>query len=652
MGVRVLSRLFGGNQSELLRAIVQESEDCIFAKDLDCRITYANPATLALFGKSLDEVLGHRNDEVLEDKAAGERVVADDRRVIETGEPQASEVVLHLPDGTAKWWWARKMPIRDASGRITGLLGVSRDITERKQHEEHQQAIARQWRLALDAAGLGWWQYNLTHRTLEYDPRIAAMFGVDKAAATGDELLGRIHADDLPGLQEAVGDALRARPMGTFTVQFRVKRSASDERWIEAHGMPLSPRDGGRANCLIGTVADVTERRNTEQALRDSNAKLQEAHRQKDEFIATLAHELRNPLAPLRNIVELLKTKEDDAVVQRLRPVMERQIVHLTRLVDDLLDVSRIARGAIHLNRQVLDLGELARASADPLLSAMEAAGIVFEMRIESPAPHVLGDETRLLQCVTNLLTNALKFTHSGGRITLSVRHEAALAVLELRDSGSGISPDNLERIFQLFVQDQPTGVRGAAGLGIGLALTRQLVELHGGSIRAFSQGHGLGSTFRLELPLAAQAGVAPVPTAAPQRADARDVTVLVVDDNEDSADSLREMLNAAGYRASSAYTGRAALDAVAEDKPDVALLDIGLPDIDGYEVCRRIRSQSGMHQPVLIAVTGWGQERDKERASASGFNGHLTKPADPAKLMAMLREMVSASRPPASSQD
>jgi PAS domain S-box-containing protein len=644
MAVRVLSRLFGSDQTELLRVIVQESEDCIFAKDLDCRITYANPATLALFGKPAEEVLGRRNDELLFDKEAGRCVVADDRRVLETGEPTESEIEVALPDGTAQWWWARKMPIRDAAGRITGLLGISRDITERKHHEEQQEAIARQWRLALDAAGLGWWQYDLVDHTLDYDPRIAGMFGLDKPQASRDELILRIHPDDLPKLRDAVVDALRARPMGTFPT--------TEERWIEVHGMPLRPRDGARAHCLIGTVADITDRKKIEQALRDSNTKLQEADQHKDEFIATLAHELRNPLAPLRNIVELLKTKEDDAVVQRLRPVMERQIVHLTRLVDDLLDVSRISRGAMHLNRQVLDLGEVARASAEPLLSAMEAANIAFEMRIESPAPHVLGDETRLLQCVTNLLTNALKFTHAGGRIVLSVRHEGVLAVVELRDTGSGISPDNLERIFQLFVQDQPMGVRGSAGLGIGLALTRRLVELHGGSIRAFSQGHGLGSKFRMELPLAAQASLAPAPPAAPQRADVRDVTVLVVDDNADSADSLREMLNAAGYTASSAYTGRAALDAIAEDNPDVALLDIGLPDIDGYEVCRRVRSQSVMRQPVLIAVTGWGQERDKEQATASGFNGHLTKPADPGKLMAMLREMVSTSRRPVPSQD
>ncbi|HTH80580.1 MAG TPA: PAS domain S-box protein [Ramlibacter sp.] len=641
MGVRVLNWLFGGDQTELLRALAQESEDCIYAKDLDCRITYANPATLALFGKPPAEVLGHRNDELPADK-----------RVLETGEPTESEIMVPLPDGTARWWWARQVPIRDAGGRITGLLGISRDITERKQHEEQQETIARQWRLALDAAGLGWWQYNLAERALDYDPRIAAMFGVDKAQASGEDLIRQVHPEDLANLQDAVGDALRSRPMGTFTVQFRVRRSTGEERWIEAHGMPLPSRHGGRAKCLIGTVADITERNKIEQALRDTNAKLQEAHGQKDEFIATLAHELRNPLAPLRNIVELLKTKEEDPVVHRLRPVMERQIVHLTRLVDDLLDVSRISRGAMHLNRQVLDLGEVARASADPLLCAMEAANIAFEMRIETPAPHVLGDETRLMQCVTNLLTNALKFTHSGGRITLGVRHEGALAVLELRDTGSGISPDNLERIFQLFVQDQPMGFRGTAGLGIGLALTRRLVELHGGTVRAFSRGHGFGSKFRIELPLAAQAGLAPAPSAAPQRPDVRDVTVLVVDDNEDSADSLREMLNAAGYKASCAYTGQAALDAIAEDKPDVALLDIGLPDIDGYEVCRRVRSQSGTHQPVLIAVTGWGQERDKERATASGFNGHLTKPADPGKLMAMLREMVSTSRRPVPSQD
>jgi PAS domain S-box-containing protein len=324
MAVRMLSRLLGGDQAELLRAIVQESEDCIFAKDLDCRITYANPATLALFGKPAHEVLGRRNDELLFDKEVGQCVVADDRRVLEAGEPTETEVQVTLPDGTVQWWWARKTPIRDAAGRITGLLGISRNITERKHQEAQQETIARQWRLALDAAGLGWWQYDLVHHTLDYDPRVAGMFGFDKPQATRDELVLRIHPDDLANLRDAVVDSLRARPMGTFTVQFRVRRSTIEERWIETHGMPQLPRNGARAHCLIGTVADITDRKKIEQALRDSNTKLQEADQHKDEFIATLAHELRNPLAPLRNIVELLKTKEDDPVVQRLRPVMER----------------------------------------------------------------------------------------------------------------------------------------------------------------------------------------------------------------------------------------------------------------------------------------------------------------------------------------
>jgi CheY-like chemotaxis protein len=266
-------------------------------------------------------------------------------------------------------------------------------------------------------------------------------------------------------------------------------------------------------------------------------------------------------------------------------------------------------------------------------------------LHVEAPAPRVVGDETRLAQCITNLLSNALKFTPAGGLVSLSVRHEGALAVIEVRDTGIGIAPESLERIFRLFVQERPSAVHGMSGLGIGLALTRKLVELHGGSIRAYSQGPGLGSKFRIELPLAVEIAQPAQPVRTPVASDGRGVSVLVVDDNVDAADSLREMLAMGGYRAASAYTGQAALDLIASDKPDVALLDIGLPDIDGYEVCRRIRARTRAHQPALVALTGWGQDRDKERATAAGFNAHLTKPADTATLLAMLRELASAAR-------
>jgi PAS domain S-box-containing protein len=641
----MLMNQFGDDQGALVAAIAQNCDDCVYAKDVDGRITFANPATLAVFGKPLEDVLGRTNEELLADKAAGRRIVQSDRRVIDTGQPVEIEEMVRLPDGTPRWWSARKMPLRDANGCVIGLLGISRDVTDHKKHEAERESLARQRQLALDAAQLGWWHYDLAKATLTYDPRVAEIFGLARRSASGEEFLRLVHPDDEPNLRDSVRDAMNARPMASYTVQFRIHRPDDGERWVESHGLPLMEPGGGAASSVIGTIADITARKRTEEALRESNARLRDADRQKDEFIATLAHELRNPLAPLKTIVELLKARDDDPLVRRVRPVIDRQISHLARLVDDLLDVSRIARGAIHLREQTVDLGALAQASAEPLRAAMAAADVRFKVHVESPSPRVVGDETRLAQCITNLLSNALKFTPAGGLIALSVRHEGALAVIELRDTGIGIAPESLERIFRLFVQEQPVGVRGSAGLGIGLSLTRKLVELHGGTIRAFSQGPGLGSKFRIELPLAVEIAHGSEPARAPVATDGSSASVLVVDDNVDAADSLREMLTMAGYRATSAYTGQAALDLVARDKPDVALLDIGLPDIDGYEVCRRIRARAQGHRPALIALTGWGQDRDKERATAAGFNGHLTKPADSATLLAMLHELASAAR-------
>jgi PAS domain S-box-containing protein len=641
----MLFKLTGNEQIELMRAIAQNSDDCIYAKDLDGRITFANPATLAVFGKSLSEVLGRAMDEVCPDQAAAQRVMQTDRLVLQKGLPVEVEELVAMADGTPRWWSARKTPFRDAGGRIIGLLGISRDITERKRHEAEREALARQWHLALDAAGLGWWRYDLRTRTLDYDPRTGEVFGLAGRRATGEEFMRLIHPDDVVNVRDSVRNAMSARPMASYTVQFRVRRPDDGERWVESHGMPLTEPGEERASSLIGTIADITPRKQIEDALRESNERLKDADRQKDEFMATLAHELRNPLAPLKTIVELLKARDDDPLVHRVRPVIDRQISHLARLVDDLLDISRIARGAIHLQEQALDLGAVARTSAEPLRAAMAAANVRFDLHVEAPAPRVVGDETRLAQCITNLLSNALKFTPADGLVSLSVRHEGALAVIEVRDTGIGIAPESLERIFRLFVQERPSAVHGMSGLGIGLALTRKLVELHGGSIRAYSQGPGLGSKFRIELPLAVEIAQPAQPVRTPVASDGRGVSVLVVDDNVDAADSLREMLAMGGYRAASAYTGQAALDLIASDKPDVALLDIGLPDIDGYEVCRRIRARTRAHQPALVALTGWGQDRDKERATAAGFNAHLTKPADTATLLAMLRELASAAR-------
>jgi signal transduction histidine kinase/CheY-like chemotaxis protein len=380
----------------------------------------------------------------------------------------------------------------------------------------------------------------------------------------------------------------------------------------------------------------------------DREAMLRQADRQKDEFLATLAHELRNPLAPIRTAVELIRLRNpSDPAIERARAIIARQAQHLTRLVDDLLDVSRITLGRIHLRDERVDLGEIAHAAAEAIGEAAGRANLQVAQDIARPAPQVRGDATRLTQCLTNLLNNAVKFTAPGGHVLLRVWTDDGMAHVEVTDSGIGIAPDNLDRVFELFVQERHSGHGGNTGLGIGLALTRRLVELHGGRIHARSDGPGRGSSFCISLPLA---GV----MEAPPEADTQDpkaatgdrlgARVLVVDDNRDAADTLADVLGLHGYLVTRAHDGASALQAVAQARPDVVLLDIGLPDVDGYEVCRRIRAQAGAGAaPVLVAVTGWGQQADRDAAREAGFDAHMTKPVAPDQLLQVLRDKLPA---------
>ncbi|TFZ08908.1 ATP-binding protein [Ramlibacter humi] len=392
--------------------------------------------------------------------------------------------------------------------------------------------------------------------------------------------------------------------------------------------------------------ADAEHRRAEEQTRRrvaeHQEQLLRLADRQKDEFLATLAHELRNPLAPIRTAVELIRLRApDDPVVERARGAIERQTMHLSHLVDDLLDVSRITLGRIQLRQEPVDLAEVASSAVDAVTPAATKAGLTVTRDIDPPAPWVQGDPTRLTQCVVNLLNNAVKFTRPGGQLKVRVMRHGGRAVVEVQDTGVGIAPENLERIFDLFVQERHSGHGGNTGLGIGLALTRRLVELHGGHISAHSHGLGQGSSFRIELPaIEAPAAARPVRRQAPaHQAGAR---VLVVDDNRDAAETLGELLGMSGYQVSLAHDGESAVRAALDQHPDVALLDIGLPDIDGYEACRRIRARAGAKQPLLVAVTGWGQGSDKDSAREAGFDAHLTKPVAPEQLMALLDEKLA----------
>jgi signal transduction histidine kinase/DNA-binding NarL/FixJ family response regulator len=391
---------------------------------------------------------------------------------------------------------------------------------------------------------------------------------------------------------------------------------------------------------VVGGVAvgmDITDRVRAEAALR-------EADRHKDEFLAMLGHELRNPLGPIRSAIHLLrKYPTAEPVLVRAQKAIERQSKHMTRLVDDLLDLARIKQGSIRMEREIVLLQDVAAAAVEAVTPALDAKGIRFIQEFAQEPFHVRGDATRLSQALVNLLANACKFTAPKGQVILRLRREKADAIIQVVDDGIGLATEGLERIFGLFVQEQPSGAAGNGGLGIGLALSRNLLAMHGGELEAASPGLGKGSTFTARLPLTDTGVPMTIPLAPIATREARPsrrYRLLVVDDNADACDLMKELLEMSGFDADAAYDGTSALAAAREPNHDAIVLDIGLPDINGYELCRRIRRQVGIG-PVMIALTGWGQAHDKQAAKDAGFDAHITKPADPDALCNTLLKLL-----------
>jgi signal transduction histidine kinase/CheY-like chemotaxis protein len=365
---------------------------------------------------------------------------------------------------------------------------------------------------------------------------------------------------------------------------------------------------------------------------------LREADRRKDEFLATLAHELRNPLAPIRNALEILRLAGEDPERARIaREMMERQLAHMVRLVDDLIDVSRITTGKLAVRKTVVDLQDVVRDAIETVRPFIVARQHTLAVAMDDEPLRVDGDRTRLAQVFANLLNNAAKYTHPGGNIDLAVRREGGEAVARVKDNGIGLTPESMTTIFDMFMQVDRSLERSQAGLGVGLTLARRLVELHGGEIQVQSRGVGRGSEFIVRLPVSTGRPIED--GAAPDEPGARPASrrVLVADDNVDFAKSLGELLEAHGHRVRVVHDGASALDAAMHFAPDIAFLDIGMPKIHGYELARRLRAQPATASCVLVAVTGWGQEDDRRRAREAGFDRHLVKPVDPNQIEAIV---------------
>ncbi len=515
-------------------------------------------------------------------------------------------------------------------------------LSERAAAERALRESEERFRIALEAGRLGSWQHDLRTDELTASDLLRAHFGrAPGAPLTHDEVLAAVHPEDRECAKETIRQAIRAGE--PYVLEYRVVWPDGSVHWLMVRGR-ASYTDVGVPITTFGVTLDVTERKDAETRRVEVEERLRQDARSKDEFLAMLAHELRNPLAPLANAIEIMRARPGREKGERARHLAERQLRHLRRLVDDLLDVSRINSGKITLKRQRVDL-------VVAVENALEAAGVFIEEsghQLEASLPpepvYADVDPVRLEQVVSNLLHNAAKYTERGGRIRVALEVAGDTSRLRVQDTGIGISPELLSRVFELFIQGERGLDRSQGGLGLGLTLVRNLVHLHGGTVEAYSEGSGRGSEFVVTLPLAATlenlppSNLPPTPSVARDQYGNSSLRLLVVDDNRDSADTLSELAQLWGYEVETAYDGPTALERAGEWVPDFLLLDIGMPGLDGYELARRLRQDPRFTQVMLVALTGYGREEDVARSRAAGFDHHLVKPVDVEELERLLR--------------
>ena len=526
-------------------------------------------------------------------------------------------------DGLLRWVAAKGRGVFDDSGRCVRVIGTAIDISERKRAEEALRASEQLLRLATDAAKIGVFEWNIETGANTWTAQLEAMYGLAPRTFTGrqDDWLELVHPEDRSSALAKVEEALQSgKPVEH---EWRVVWPDGSVHWIFGRFQALRDQ-GGTPLRLTGVNLDITGRKQAEMAL-------QAADRQKDEFLAMLAHELRNPLAPISTASELLTRTVRGDQEQVFIEMIKRQCAQLTRLVDDLLDVSRITHGRIPLKRQSVDMAIVLTQAIESVESHLREKRHSISVSSSGQMPlYVNGDSVRLVQCATNILTNAIKYTEPGGSISIRAYGDDANVFVEVSDSGVGIAPELLPRVFDLFVQGERTLDRSQGGLGVGLAVVKRLIQMHDGEVTAHSSGLGRGSTFRIRMPrIAARDGK----QAADKAIKAEPRRVLIVDDNPDAANSLAMLLAIEGHQTRVAYSATQALADVDAFGPEVLLLDIGLPDMSGYELANHLRTLPQMHGVRLVALTGYGQPEGRELARSAGFDDHLVKPVEMAAL-------------------
>jgi len=613
---------------ERFQKLVSQAATGVVEMDTEGRITLANGRFCEMLGRSEAELLGISVNEVtapesraitgaaLQQLKAGANGVALDKYYLRK-------------DGSLQPATSSVNALRGPDGEFQGLVAMVLDTAERERTQEALRASEERYRLLFDSVDEGFCILEMIfdaagkpvdYRFLEMNPTFEVHTGlVDAVGRTARELL--------PALDDFWFETYGRVATTGEPVRFENGAPAMG-RWFDVY----ATRVGGPESRKVGLLFnDVTARRRADEELRRLAADLAEADRRKTEFLATLAHELRNPLAPIRNGLSLMRLGADKpAAVTRVREMMERQVGHMVHLIDDLLDIARISGGKLELKRQRADLKTILASAVETSLPLIDAGHHALTLEMPDAGLAVDADVTRIAQVVANLLNNAAKYTPPRGRIRLSLQREGQEAVIAVADSGVGIAPEALEGVFEMFNQVGRTVDRSQGGLGIGLSLVRRLVEMHGGSVTAASAGAQAGSVFTVRLPLAPEVlapDAAPALPASAPAAQAGALKVLVVDDNVDAAVTLSMILDVSGHATRVAHDGHAALAAAQEFRPQVVFLDIGMPGMNGYDTARALRATPGLEHMTLVALTGWGAESDRQLSKEAGFDHHLTKP-------------------------
>jgi PAS domain S-box-containing protein len=662
------------DQNALNAAIVESSDDAIVTKSLDGTIRSWNGGAERLFGYTASEAIGrpitliipaHKQDEeveILDRLRHGERI-------------DHFETTRVAKDGRELHISLTVSPLMDDYGRVFGASKVARDITSRKQAEAELRSQATQLQLLWESAAA----FFTTSRPDSMLPgvfyKLAPHLSLDAYLSFVVREQGGGVLESWAGISDREAESIRRAGVDRLDDDVRDERQATSASYVQqADDGSLAKRLGFRSfisnplivdGALIGTLAFASRSKDefasgeielmrticyyvTAAYARVSLIRrLRDTDRRKDEFLATLAHELRNPLAPIRNALEIMRVdgRDRSAVEDVAHNMIERQVSQMMRLVDDLLDVSRITTGRLELRRERIDLAQVMRSAVETSRPLIDAAH--HELFVELPSGPILldADPVRLAQVFSNVLNNAARYMAEGGRIRVTASRDDEMVTVVVQDFGIGIAPDSLPRIFDMFAQGDASGEQSHGGLGIGLTLVKRLVEMHSGTVEAYSEGRGRGTSISVRLPIAvaASAPLQPKKSAAGRRFNSTAHRILIADDNRDAAESMVMLLRLMGNDVRTVFDGMEAVEEAETFRPDLILLDIGMPKLNGYDAARRIREQDWSQDTTLVALTGWGREDDKRKAAEAGFDRHFTKPIDPAALERLIADFQSS---------